>query len=329
MATGNSTLVGVFDEYNQAERAIEQLHNAGVPDNQITYSGSPSATGSGFVASIKSFFTGEDTSTNANSLFSDLTDMGLSRDEAQYYANQYQAGHSIVAVNAGDQWQNAQTILTSNGAFNYNSQQSGLGTQAVGAGSVQGGNTAYSTQTANSGYDRNAQTSDYAQGSSYTQDPNYAQTANTYAQSGTANTDTSDYANTDDERRLKLREERLNVGKQTVQSGEVGLHKEVIEEQQNVDVPVNHEEVWVERRPYGEERPTDASVGQDETFRVPVREEQVVTNKQTVETGEVALGKRTVQDQQRVSDTVRREEARVDTNGNPNVQESNADQGNY
>ena len=121
---------------------------------------------------------------------------------------------------------------------------------------------------------------------------------------------------------MKLREERLNVGKQTVQSGEVGLHKEVIEEQQNVDVPVNHEEVWVERRPYGEERPTDASVGQDETFRVPVREEQVVTNKQTVETGEVALGKRTVQDQQRVSDTVRREEARVDTNGNPNVQES-------
>ena len=35
MATGNSTLVGVFDEYNQAEPAIEQLHNAGVPDNQI------------------------------------------------------------------------------------------------------------------------------------------------------------------------------------------------------------------------------------------------------------------------------------------------------
>ncbi|MBA2394506.1 MAG: YsnF/AvaK domain-containing protein [Ktedonobacteraceae bacterium] len=251
--------------------------------------------------------------------------MGLSQDEAQYYANQYKAGHAIVAVNSGDQWQNAQSILSSNGAFNYNSRQSGSGTQAANTGYAQTGST--------TGYDRQAQTANYAQsGTGYdqtTQDPNYAQ-ANTYAQSGTAyGTNNTDASNTDDERRLKLREERLNVGKQTVQTGEVGLHKEIIEEQKNIDVPVNHEEVWVERRSYGEERPTDASIGQNETFRVPVREEQVLTDKQTVETGEVALGKRTVQEQQRVSDTVRREEARVDTDGNPNVRESNADQGNY
>ena len=301
MTMRSSTLVGVFDERAQAEQAIEQLHNAGVPDDQITYSGSAAGTGSGFAASIKSFFTGEDTSTNANSLFSDLTDMGLSQDEAQYYTNQYQAGHAIVAVNAGSQAQNVQTILTSNGAFNYNAQQSGLGTQTV-----------------NTGY---AQTNTYAQ-------------PGTYAQSGTADTvntgynTTGDYADTDEARRLKLREERLNVSKQTVQSGEVGLHKEVIEEQKNIDVPVSHEEVWVERRPYGEERPTDAPIGQDETFRVPVSQEQVVTDKQTVETGEVALGKRTVEGQQRVSDTVRREEARVETSGDTQVRNLNTDQTN-
>ncbi len=327
MTTKNSTLVGVFDERAQAEQAIEQLHNGGVPDNQIMYSGSVAGTGSGFVANIKSFFTGEDASTNANSLFNDLTSMGLSQDEAQYYATQYKAGHAIVAVNSGDQWQKAQAILTSNGAFNYNSQQSGLGTQSVGTGYAQTGSTTdYSTQAANSSYDRNAQGPDYDQ---TVQDPNYTQT-NAYEQSGAANIGNSDATttNTDEERRLKLREERLNVGKQTVQTGEAGLHKEVIEEQQNVDVPVNHEEVWVERRSYGEERPTDTPVGQDETFRVPVREEQVITDKQTVETGEVALGKRTVQGQQRVSDTVRREEARVDTNGDAKVRESNTDQGN-
>lgn len=320
MTTRNSTLVGVFDERAQAEQAIEQLHNAGVPDNQITYSGTTAGAGSGFAASIKSFFTGEDASTNAKSLFSDLTEMGLSQDEAQYYTNQYQAGHAIVAVNAGNQWQNAQTILTSNGAFNYNAQQSGLGTQSV--------NPGYA-QTANTGYDRNAQNADYSQKDAYAQPGTYAQsgttdTANTAYNTGNA----ADYANTDEERRLKLREERLNVSKQSVQTGEAGLHKEVIEEQKNIDVPVNHEEVWVERRPYGEERPTDAPVGQDETFRVPVSQEQVVTDKQTVETGEVALGKRTVQGQQRVSDTVRREEARVDTSGDAHVRESNADQGN-
>ena len=329
MTMRSSTLVGVFDERAQAERAIEQLHNAGVPDDQITYSGTTAGTGSGFIASIKSFFTGDDMTANANALFNDLTGMGLSQDEAQYYANQYQAGHAIVAVNAGDQWQNVQPILTSNGAFNYNAQQSGLGTQSVNTGYAQtGSSTDYTqtttpdyTQTANTGYD---QTNAYAQPGTYTQSGT-ADTVNTGYNTG----DTGNYANTDEERRLKLREERLNVGKQTVQSGEAGLHKDVIEEQQSVDVPVNREEVWVERRPYGEDRPTDAPVGQDETFRVPVRQEQVTTDKQAVETGEVALGKRTVQDQQRVSDTVRREEARVDTNGDVNVRDPNADQGNY
>ncbi|MBV9258151.1 MAG: DUF2382 domain-containing protein, partial [Ktedonobacteraceae bacterium] len=258
MTMRSSTLVGVFDERAQAERAIEQLHNAGVPDDQITYSGTTAGTGSGFIASIKSFFTGDDMTANANALFNDLTSMGLSQDEAQYYANQYQAGHAIVAVNAGDQWQNVQPILTSNGAFNYNAQQSGLGTQSVNTGYAQtGSSTDYTqtttpdyTQTANTGYD---QTNAYAQPGTYTQSGT-ADTVNTGYNTG----DTGDYANTDEERRLKLREERLNVGKQTVQSGEAGLHKDVIEEQQSVDVPVNREEVWVERRPYGEDRPTDA-----------------------------------------------------------------------
>ncbi len=315
MTTRSTTLIGVFSDYTQAEQAIGQLHSAGVPDDQITYSGS--GTGSGFAASIKSFFTGEDTSTNANSLFNDLTSMGLSQDEAQYYAGQYQAGYPIIAVNAGSQLQNVQSILSSNGASSYTAQ----------------GNAGTQYADTNNAY---AQTGNYAQSGTTNADyadPTYAQTGN-YAQSGTTNTDyaatdAGNYADTDNERKLKLREERLNVDKQTVQTGEAGLHKEVIEEQKNIDVPVSHEEVWVERRPYSEERTTDIPVGQDETFRVPVSEEQVTTSKQTVETGEVALGKSTVQQQQRVSDTVRREEARVDTTGDTNVSEANRDQNNY
>ena len=52
---------------------------------------------------------------------------------------------------------------------------------------------------------------------------------------------------------------------------------------------------------------------------VPVSQEQVATSKSTVETGEVALGKRTVQENQRVTDTVRHEEARLDKDGNPRI----------
>ena len=43
---------------------------------------------------------------------------------------------------------------------------------------------------------------------------------------------------TGQEQRMQLREEQLQVYKQSVQTGEVGLHKEVVSEQQTFNVPV-------------------------------------------------------------------------------------------
>jgi len=86
-------------------------------------------------------------------------------------------------------------------------------------------------------------------------------------------------------------------------------------------VPVSHEEVYVERRP-GSGQPSDEPIGEGETLRVPVREEQVTVQKQPFVREEVALGKQQVQETQQVSDTVRREEARVERAGDVNVQGS-------
>ena len=133
--------------------------------------------------------------------------------------------------------------------------------------------------------------------------------------SGTANQSTD----TDLEQRMQLREEQLRVGKQAVQTGEVGLRKEMVSEQQTVDVPVTHEEVVIERRP-GSGQPSDTPIGEEETYRVPVREEQVSVQKQPVVREEIALGKRQVQDTQQVSETVRREEARIERKGDVNIQ---------
>jgi uncharacterized protein (TIGR02271 family) len=129
---------------------------------------------------------------------------------------------------------------------------------------------------------------------------------------------------TEGEQRMQLREEQLQVYKQPVETGQVGLRKEVVSEQQSVDVPVTHEEVYIERRP-GSGQPSDAPIGEGETFRVPVREEQVGVNKQQVVREEVALGKRQVQDTQHVTDTVRREEARVERQGDVNIQGQDVD----
>src|SRR5207248_2118422 len=82
------------------------------------------------------------------------------------------------------------------------------------------------------------------------------------------------FTGTESEQRVRLREEQLRAQKQPVETGEARLRKDVVSEQQSMDVPVTHEEVYVERRP-GSGQPTDQPLGEGETYRVPVRDEQV------------------------------------------------------
>ncbi len=124
--------------------------------------------------------------------------------------------------------------------------------------------------------------------------------------------------------KIQLKEERLQATKEQVQTGEVGLRKEVVTEQQTMDVPVTHEEVYIERRPVSGEV-SDTPIGEGETYRIPVSEEQVNVSKQTVQTGEVSIGKRQVQETQQVSDTLRREEAHIEREGDVNVQGNDPD----
>src|SRR2546430_11243383 len=150
----------------------------------------------------------------------------------------------------------------------------------------------------------------YGANQRFTQTTDYAQTAG--------------YAPTEGEQQIKLREEQLRVQKQPVETGEARLRKDVVTEQQSMDVPVTHEEVYVERRP-SSGQPADQPIGEGETYRVPVRDEQVSVEKQAVEREEVGMGKRPVEETKRVSDTVRREEARVEREGDVGIQGTEGD----
>jgi uncharacterized protein (TIGR02271 family) len=124
---------------------------------------------------------------------------------------------------------------------------------------------------------------------------------------------------TEGQQRIQLREEELLASKQAVQTGEVGIRKEVVTEQQTITVPTTREEVVIERSP-ASGQPSDTPIGEGETYRIPVREEQVTVEKQPVVREEVSLGKRQVQETQQVSDTVKREEARIERQGDVNMQ---------
>jgi uncharacterized protein (TIGR02271 family) len=127
--------------------------------------------------------------------------------------------------------------------------------------------------------------------------------------------DAADTQLTETDATLQLREEELQAHKQSVETGKVRIEKKIVSEQQTLDVPVTREEVTIERRPV-ERRPADAPIGDgNQTIQVPVHEEQVSVDKRAVVTEEINVGKRAVQETQQVSGTVRREEARIENDG--------------
>jgi uncharacterized protein (TIGR02271 family) len=326
MATTQPSFFGVFDNTSAAENAINALHNANIGDNQIYYSGRPSSTGGGFMAGLRNFFSGDDTTSGNGSVSQDLSGLGIPDDEANYYDQQYQAGHAIVGVRTSGNDQDVLSLLQQNGAQIYSTRASGAQGNYATTGNDQTYSTdsgAYNTDTTTGGYNTGTTTDTTA--NAYDTNATTDTTANTYNTGTTANTYDTNTDDTDEQRRLRLREEQLNVGKERVQAGQVGLHKEVVEEQKNVDVPVSHEEVYVERRPVTDGAVNEAPIGEGDTINVPVSQDQVNVSKDTVTTGEVGIGKRTVEGTQRVSDTVRREEARLDQQGDVPVRDTTND----
>lgn len=125
-----------------------------------------------------------------------------------------------------------------------------------------------------------------------------------------------------EEESLKLHEERLNVDKERVQTGEVNVGKHVVEEEQSIDVPVEREEVYVERRPVNDETGSGLNdrdgFNDKDSIHVDVNEERVNVSKDDVVSEELVVGKRKVKDTEHVSETVRREEADIDEDNNAN-----------
>jgi uncharacterized protein (TIGR02271 family) len=114
---------------------------------------------------------------------------------------------------------------------------------------------------------------------------------------------------------IELREEELRAEKERVQAGEVRVRKEVVTEERTLEVPVTREEVVIERRPAAQGSAASGSIDEDEEIRIPLMEEEVRVEKTPVVREEVTLKKRQVQGTEEVSDTVRREEARIERTG--------------
>lgn len=119
---------------------------------------------------------------------------------------------------------------------------------------------------------------------------------------------------------IKLYEERLIADKKSHKTGDVSVGKRVETETARASVPVQKEQVVIERRnPTNTEpvSPQEANFREGEVARMEVHEETAEIRKEAFVAEEVSVKKTVEQDTVTAQEKLRREELEVDTNGNP------------
>ncbi len=289
---------------------IEQLRAEGVRDEEITVFSKDSlentslnytdvnfknAEGSAW-DKFASFFTAEEPEERV------MKDLNLSESEQQEYMSAMQAGDILLHVE--DKTPPASELGTGAG-MHETTESSAASTSRRDkiADPAAGDAVAQDRETLHTGVDK--------------QDEDYEGTLRAdddITGPGAAGSRTAGHA--EGEETLELHEERLNVDKEKVQTGEVRVDKHVETEHQEVDVPVEREEVEIERRPVAGERRDSASfdetvTGEDESINIPLHEEKVNVSKDNVVDEEVVVKKNKVTDTEHVEEDVRREEVDI------------------
>jgi len=114
---------------------------------------------------------------------------------------------------------------------------------------------------------------------------------------------------------MTVSEEQLHVGTERREAGRARLRKYVVTENVTQTVPVQREEVRLEREPITDGNVGDATAGpaiSEEEHEVVLHEERPVVQNETVPVERVRLDTDTVTEQETVSDEVRKERVEVD-----------------
>lgn len=123
----------------------------------------------------------------------------------------------------------------------------------------------------------------------------------------------------DDFIKVPVIEEKLHVEKRIVESGKVHISKTVNEHQEQINIPLNHEQINIERiaiNKYIEIMP-DAVKYEGETMIIPVIRE--VIEKRILLVEEIRVTKQVIQTQQNQEITLRTEQVHINKITNDNI----------
>lgn len=288
-----SIVVGAFSNRKQADDAISALQKAGFQNDQIRqFTGKGAERGP--LTGIKNIFTSERMA--RGDISRDLMDLGVASEDIPFYQQEYEAGHPLVSVSSTKRLPEATAIMLNNSAYVPTTAHPSSARMA-----------ARETQTfASQEQPRIVASQEQPRivpgmvpGVLPSREP---------------------YDGLREEQRMRLHAEQIQAYKQPTQIGEVVLRKEVVTDQQTIDVPVSHEEIVIERRSIaGDVSAAEERLGDGQTIRIPVHEDRINVTKRVVTTGEVVIGKRERQEVRHFSDIIQREEAHWEQKGDAHI----------
>lgn len=106
-------------------------------------------------------------------------------------------------------------------------------------------------------------------------------------------------------------EERLNIGTHREVAGHARVRKYVVSEEQTITVPTSHEEVHIEREPITDTSALPADFGEQEQ-EVTLHQDRVTVEKEMVPVERVRLVVDQVQEEQTITETVRKERIEIE-----------------
>lgn len=284
------TVVGVFDNSSDAQRAVDSLVSNGFMRDNIDLSAASATDMTGTASNTTGTTTtghstnhdGDDFGDSVGRFFGNLFGSDDTRTTQSYSDVARQSSVVTVHTTTAEESEQAADILDEYGAVNIDERAAQYATGTNETGAMATGATA----------------------------------------ANMLNTDvTTDRMTTNDDTvSVPIIEENISVGKQMVETGGVRLRSRIVERPVEESVRLREERVLVQRNPVNRAA-TDADFGTFKEGDVEMIEhaERAVIAKEARVVEEVTLGKEATERDETISDTVRRTEVDVENIGGTNV----------
>lgn len=278
-----NTVVGVYDSYDQAQKAMTELQSCGISRSNMQLSPETDLTATGDTATTT---TSERSHSGIGHFFRSLFGMDDdARTESGVYSEAVRRGHCVLTVDAESDEQRERAVEVMNRYDPIDIDERASMWQSQGW----------------TGYDEAAPM--------FT-DAEIQKDRSLYGQGSTAQPATGEQT------RIPVVEEELKVGKRSVQRGGVRLYTRVIETPVQESVELRQEHVNVERRPVDQPAAAaDMAAFKEGTVELRESAEEPVVSKTARVIEEVVASKDVTQETADINDTVRKTEVDVEQLG--------------